>query len=184
MVRNFCSLGSCKCLRVRPTGEVVNWNMRWQDFQDVSGVPTRRTSRWTRSLLRFDKRTLATKWRQMQQQEHIIWRSIIAVRSYILPQATQGGETTRLSFVLIRSWRIYVMVLCWNGWLYIERGRKDDTGTAVTTDNKVEDKRIKAAYVIVNNGYLRWPTTIPPMKDTCNWSELRFSQWLEALKKL
>ena len=47
----------------------------------------------------------------------------------------------------------------------------------------LEDVKIKGAYVIVDNGYLTWPTTIPPMKDTCNRSELRFSQWLEALRK-
>ena len=64
----------------------------------------------------------------------------------------------------------------------LKRERKGDTGT-VTTDNEVEDVTIKGAYVIVDNGYLRWPTTIPPMKDTCNRSELRFSQWLEALRK-
>jgi hypothetical protein len=64
----------------------------------------------------------------------------------------------------------------------LKRERKGDTGTA-TTDNEVEDVMIKGAYVIVDNGYLRWPTTIPPMKDTCNRSELRFSQWLEALRK-
>ncbi|KAI2513545.1 Plant transposon protein [Fragilaria crotonensis] len=64
----------------------------------------------------------------------------------------------------------------------LKRGRKDDTGT-VTTGDEVEDVTIKGAYVIVDNGYLRWPTTIPPMKDTCNRSELRFSQWLEALRK-
>ncbi|KAI2498508.1 Plant transposon protein [Fragilaria crotonensis] len=68
-------------------------------------------------------------------------------------------------------------------WLILlKRGRKDNTGT-VTTGNEVEDVTIKGAYVIVDNGYLRWPTTIPPMKDTCNRSELRFSQWLEALRK-
>ncbi|KAI2499538.1 Plant transposon protein [Fragilaria crotonensis] len=65
----------------------------------------------------------------------------------------------------------------------LKRGRKDDTGTVTTGEDEVEDVTIKGAYVIVDNGYLRWPTTIPPMKDTCNRSELRFSQWLEALRK-
>ena len=46
-----------------------------------------------------------------------------------------------------------------------------------------EEVTIKGAYVIVDNGYLRWPTTIPPIKNTCNRSELRFSQWLESLRK-
>jgi hypothetical protein len=42
---------------------------------------------------------------------------------------------------------------------------------------------IKGAYVIVDNGYLDWSTTVPPMKNTCNRSEIRFSQWLESLRK-
>jgi DDE superfamily endonuclease len=67
----------------------------------------------------------------------------------------------------------------------LKRGKKDDTAAANTDENEddVEDVTIKGAYVIVDNGYLRWPTTIPPMKHTCNRSELRFSQWLESLRK-
>jgi hypothetical protein len=42
---------------------------------------------------------------------------------------------------------------------------------------------IKGAYVIVDNGYLNWSTTVPPMKNSCNRSEIRFSQWLESLRK-
>jgi hypothetical protein len=39
------------------------------------------------------------------------------------------------------------------------------------------------AYVIVDNGYLNWSTTVPPMKDSSYRSEIRFSQWLESLRK-
>ncbi|KAI2513518.1 Plant transposon protein [Fragilaria crotonensis] len=58
-----------------------------------------------------------------------------------------------------------------------------DASTDVAAKDDVENVTIKGAYVIVDNGYLTWPTTMPPMKDTCNGSELRFSQWLEALRK-
>ena len=62
--------------------------------------------------------------------------------------------------------------------------RNDNTATvAAASTNDIEEVTIKGAYVIVDNGYLRWPTTIPPMKHTCNRSELRFSQWLESLRK-
>ena len=60
--------------------------------------------------------------------------------------------------------------------------KMNHSGTAGDNDD-IEEVTIKGAYVIVDNGYLRWPTTIPPMKDTCNRSELRFSQWLESLRK-
>ena len=49
-----------------------------------------------------------------------------------------------------------------------------------------EDRRtltLKGAYVIVDNGYLEWSTTVPPLKSSCNCSELRFSQWLESMRK-
>ncbi len=68
--------------------------------------------------------------------------------------------------------------------------RKKTVNTALNLEDcnyekqdDIEDVTIKGAYFFVDNGYLRWPTTIPPLKDTCNRSELRFSQWLEALRK-
>ena len=44
-------------------------------------------------------------------------------------------------------------------------------------------RTIKGAYVIVDNGYLNWSSTVPPIKHSCNRSEIRFSQWLESLRK-
>jgi hypothetical protein len=49
-----------------------------------------------------------------------------------------------------------------------------------------EDRRtltLKGAYVIVDNGYLEWSTTVPHFKSSCNRSELSFSQWLESMRK-
>jgi hypothetical protein len=43
--------------------------------------------------------------------------------------------------------------------------------------------KLKGAYVIVDNGYLEWSTTVPPLKGSCVRSELRFSQWLESMRK-
>lgn len=43
--------------------------------------------------------------------------------------------------------------------------------------------KLKGAYVIVDNGYLEWSTTVPPLKGSCIRSELRFSQWLESMRK-
>lgn len=46
---------------------------------------------------------------------------------------------------------------------------------------------IKAKYrgpwLIVDNGYLNWPTTVPPIKQSCSRNEIRFSQWLESIRK-
>ena len=46
-----------------------------------------------------------------------------------------------------------------------------------------ENVNINGCYVIVDNGYLRWSTTVPPHKNSTNRAELRFSQWLEPLRK-
>jgi DDE superfamily endonuclease len=64
----------------------------------------------------------------------------------------------------------------------LKRGGKEGRNEN-ENDNGEDVVTIKGAYVIVDNGYLRWPTTIPPMKDAFNKSEQRFSQWLESLRK-
>jgi hypothetical protein len=43
--------------------------------------------------------------------------------------------------------------------------------------------KYKGAWLIVDNGYLNWATTVPPMKKSCIRSEIRFSAWLESMRK-
>jgi hypothetical protein len=42
----------------------------------------------------------------------------------------------------------------------------------MTRDKEGEDRilRLKGAYVIMDNGYLEWSTTVLPVKDLCNRS--------------
>jgi hypothetical protein len=47
----------------------------------------------------------------------------------------------------------------------------------------VTKRKYKGAWLIVDNGYLNWPTTVPPMKTPCSWTNIRFSQWLESIRK-
>ena len=37
--------------------------------------------------------------------------------------------------------------------------------------------------MIEDNGYREWSTTVPPLTTSCNRLELRFSQWLESMRK-
>ena len=57
----------------------------------------------------------------------------------------------------------------------------------MSLDNEGRDKdrtlELKGAFVIVDNGYLEWSTTVPPLKTSCNRLELRFSQRLESMRK-
>jgi DDE superfamily endonuclease len=58
------------------------------------------------------------------------------------------------------------------------------TGQGITdADGGERTIKMKGAYVIVDNGYLEWSTTVPPIKSTANGAEMRFSEWLESLRK-
>ena len=37
--------------------------------------------------------------------------------------------------------------------------------------------------MLVDNGYLNWGTTIPPMKNTIYQDASRWSEWLESMRK-
>jgi hypothetical protein len=65
----------------------------------------------------------------------------------------------------------------------LREGEFDSTMLFVLTNKYGRDVTIKGAYVIVDNAYLKWPITVPPLKHSMNCSELRFSQWLESLRK-
>ena len=50
-------------------------------------------------------------------------------------------------------------------------------------DGNVVKVKYNGCYVIVDNGYLSWSITVPPLKNNTSRSEIRFSQWLESLRK-
>ena len=41
----------------------------------------------------------------------------------------------------------------------------------------------RGPWVMVDNGYLSWSTTIPPMKEPFTFGDLRWSKWLESMRK-
>jgi hypothetical protein len=48
---------------------------------------------------------------------------------------------------------------------------------------KVIAVKYKGVYVIVSNGYLNWSCTVPPFTVTSNMDEIRWSRWLESMRK-
>ncbi len=44
-------------------------------------------------------------------------------------------------------------------------------------------QRYRGGWLLVDNGYLARPTTVPPIKTTNSWKEILFLGWLEALRK-
>ena len=51
------------------------------------------------------------------------------------------------------------------------------------TDGTVHEVQYRGAWLLVDNGYLDWSCTVPPIKTSDSLSEIRFSQWLESLRK-
>ena len=51
-------------------------------------------------------------------------------------------------------------------------------------DNGIPFKqKYGGVWLLVDNGYLNWSTTVPPMKITVDPAEIRFSAWLESMRK-
>lgn len=41
----------------------------------------------------------------------------------------------------------------------------------------------EGVWIMVDNGYLAWSTLVPPYKDAIHYSTMRFSKWLESMRK-
>jgi hypothetical protein len=50
-------------------------------------------------------------------------------------------------------------------------------------DGEVVHQRYRGGWLLVDNGYLARSTTVPPFKTTNSRAEIRFSTWLESLRK-
>lgn len=50
-------------------------------------------------------------------------------------------------------------------------------------EGKVIDLQYKGVYVIVDNGYLDWSCTVPPFGVTNDIDEIRWSRWVESMRK-
>jgi len=50
-------------------------------------------------------------------------------------------------------------------------------------DGELKSLRFCGAYLIVDNGYLNWSCTVPPFGVTNNIDEIRWSKWLESMRK-
>lgn len=48
---------------------------------------------------------------------------------------------------------------------------------------EVIKRTYRGAWLLVDNGYHSWATTVPPIKTTNKKSEIRFSSWLESMRK-
>jgi DDE superfamily endonuclease len=51
------------------------------------------------------------------------------------------------------------------------------------SDGNVVSVKYQGAWLMVDNGYLSWPITVPPFKNTGSRKEIRWSEWLESMRK-
>ena len=51
------------------------------------------------------------------------------------------------------------------------------------SSGNIRTAKYRGPWLIVDNGYLNWPTTVPPIKRTCSRHEIWFSPWLESIRK-
>ena len=69
----------------------------------------------------------------------------------------------------------------------IQQGTKIDDVTfelvEADKDGNIVFVKYEGDWLIVDNGYLRWPTTVPPFKESAEYKEIRFLQWLESMRK-
>lgn len=61
----------------------------------------------------------------------------------------------------------------------------DDSIFNLQTTKKKNDEEIKfqGGWLLCDNGYPEWSCLIPPLKDPATYPELRFSDWLESMRK-
>ena len=50
-------------------------------------------------------------------------------------------------------------------------------------EGNVVKRKYRGAWLLVDNGYLAWSVTVPPIKTTTSRTEIRFSEWLESMRK-
>ncbi|KAG7345430.1 DDE superfamily endonuclease [Nitzschia inconspicua] len=48
---------------------------------------------------------------------------------------------------------------------------------------EVTKREYRGAWLLTDNGYHKWSTTVPPYKSTTSRREIRFSEWLESMRK-
>ena len=52
-----------------------------------------------------------------------------------------------------------------------------------SSDENYLKKWYSGGYLIVDNGYLDWSVLIPPLKSYISLKELRWSKWVESIRK-
>ena len=52
----------------------------------------------------------------------------------------------------------------------------------ITIDSEIIAVKYQGTWQMVDNGYVKIPTAIPPSKNAVTFEELRWSQWLKSMQ--
>ena len=50
-------------------------------------------------------------------------------------------------------------------------------------DGGIKEVKYSGVWFMVDNGYLNWSCTVPPVKNAVTYQSIRFSEWLESMRK-
>ena len=120
------------------------------------------------------------------KQNHLGGKSKLTCRSYNLTcnHRRQILHTTPGSPA---RWNDKTIILFDKFALDLQKGRilNDNVFELYQTNEHGEIISVKycGAWLLVDNGYLKWATTIPPCKNTIFYEETRWSEWLESMRK-
>ena len=183
LVRNFCTHGSYICRIRLPTCKIASPSTPWLGFLDVSEVPMRHISHSTRLLLHFGKPILAGCKMGLETTSRTYNLTVNHRRQILHTTTGHPGRWNDKTLIRFDTFMADLRDGAFDERINFKLKRGGKEGRNENENDDDEDLvTIKGAYIIVNNGYLRWPTTIPRMKDAFNRSEQRFSQWLELLR--
>jgi hypothetical protein len=84
------------------------------------------------------------------------------------------------------SWNDKSLVLFDSFMIGIKRGEIFDDNIfelLEIVDGKVVSVKYRGAWIVVDNGYHSWSTTVPPFTKSCVRTEIRWSEWVESMRK-
>jgi hypothetical protein len=83
------------------------------------------------------------------------------------------------------SWNDKTLVLCDKFLRDVKNGSimQDNEFELEERDGKVVSVKYRDVWVVVDNGYLSWAITIPPFAHTQSRKEIRWSEWIESIRK-
>ncbi|KAG7342481.1 DDE superfamily endonuclease [Nitzschia inconspicua] len=63
------------------------------------------------------------------------------------------------------------------------RSRRTLRVVQIQREGRNYQERLQGAWLLTDNGYHKWSTTVPPYKSTTSRKQIKYSEWLESMRK-